>query len=465
MKKKLLCGVIMAAVITLCAVHTQNVYAIDKNIEIPANPEVEMINVPVIKWDKAKNGTYRVYRSDRWNGKYKCVAKDITDASFIDRSANEGKTYYYRIRSTKLCSNGKRKYGEWTNIIKVKQSETDNELSIENVSGDLYFKWSNYDETCTYSLWKSDSYNGTYNCVKDGIKSDSYKLDSDMTSEVAYYKVAPYKKISGKRRYGNLSNMCRNNMDVTVVLFSGQSNMAGRGENKRLAPVLEKNVAFEYRAVTDPGNLYYLEEPFGVNENRTDGINDVYPNGIPRKSGGMVSMVCKTYFENTGIPIVGVSASQSSTALAKFLPGTPIYNDTEERLSSCLEYLRENGYNIKHIYMVWCQGESDSNTDIEKYEEGVKSIVEGFRTDFGLEMCFISLVGPSVNSTHGNVSYAQRDLSMNYPYCTVASGAAEYFLEQELLKGDGIHYKQQAYNIVGKQVGYVMAAYTNNRWF
>lgn len=53
MKKKLLCGVIMAAVITLCAVHTQNVYAIDKNIEIPANPEVEMINVPVIKWDKA----------------------------------------------------------------------------------------------------------------------------------------------------------------------------------------------------------------------------------------------------------------------------------------------------------------------------------------------------------------------------------------------------------------------------
>ncbi len=32
MKKKLLCGVIMAAVITVCAVHAQNVYAIDKNI-------------------------------------------------------------------------------------------------------------------------------------------------------------------------------------------------------------------------------------------------------------------------------------------------------------------------------------------------------------------------------------------------------------------------------------------------
>ncbi len=64
MKKKLLCGVIMAAVITVCAVHAQNVYAIDKNIEIPANPEVEMINVPVIKWDKAKNRIYRVYRSD-----------------------------------------------------------------------------------------------------------------------------------------------------------------------------------------------------------------------------------------------------------------------------------------------------------------------------------------------------------------------------------------------------------------
>ena len=60
---------------------------------------------------------------------------------------------------------------------------------------------------------------------------------------------------------------------VDLVLFIGQSNMAGRGESTtKLSP----EVGLEYRAISSPNALYPMEEPFGVNENNPDGISDVF---------------------------------------------------------------------------------------------------------------------------------------------------------------------------------------------
>lgn len=72
---------------------------------------------------------------------------------------------------------------------------------------------------------------------------------------------------------------------VDLMLFMGQSNMAGRGDAS-LAPVVEEGTGYEYCAVSGPETLKPVKEPFGVFENNPDGV---YEPGM--KTGSMVSCV------------------------------------------------------------------------------------------------------------------------------------------------------------------------------
>ena len=108
---------------------------------------------------------------------------------------------------------------------------------------------------------------------------------------------------------------------VDLLFFMGQSNMAGRGD-AALAPVVAPGMGYEYRAVTDPDTLHPLEEPFGVNENDPAGV---YEPGM--KTGAMVSSFVNACTAQTGVPVVGVSCAKGGSAIAKWLPGTPYYQD------------------------------------------------------------------------------------------------------------------------------------------
>ena len=101
--------------------------------------------------------------------------------------------------------------------------------------------------------------------------------------------------------------------------------MAGRGE-AALAPVVAPGMGYEYRAVTDPDTLHPLEEPFGVNENDPAGV---YEPGM--KTGAMVSSFVNACTAQTGVPVVGVSCAKGGSAIAKWLPGTPYYQDAVRR--------------------------------------------------------------------------------------------------------------------------------------
>lgn len=256
--------------------------------------------------------------------------------------------------------------------------------------------------------------------------------------------------------------MCPGNMDVTVVLFVGQSNMAGRGDDLSIAPKVELNSGWEFRAISDPTRLYRIKEPFGKYENNPDGLNDIKPNSKPAKTGSMVSMVAKTYFEKTGIPIVGVSASKGGRKIECFEPGTDLYTDMEQRLKSCLKYLDKNGYNVEHVYMAWHQGEADTYTTTEEYEKSLNTIVDTVHRRCGVEMCFVSYVSPSYKGSGAHVREAQKNVCDKNAYCKLASTAAQYFYESGLLKSDNLHYTQKAYNIVGEEMGTTMSEYTNS---
>ena len=73
---------------------------------------------------------------------------------------------------------------------------------------------------------------------------------------------------------------------MDLILFIGQSNMAGRGDSSK-ATVVETGHAYEFRAISKPTRLFSLREPFGVNENNAEsGVSE------GTKTGSMVFAFC-----------------------------------------------------------------------------------------------------------------------------------------------------------------------------
>ena len=145
-----------------------------------------------------------------------------------------------------------------------------------------------------------------------------------------------------------------------LILFAGQSNMAGRGivtdKWPQKAPVLVKGAGYEYRAITAPDRLCPIEEPLGADENNPDGI---FEPGM--KTGSMVSAFVNACTAKTGVAIVGVSCAKGGSSITEWLPGMPFFEDAVRRARKARKFLAENGYTIRHSALVWCQGCTDGD--------------------------------------------------------------------------------------------------------
>ena len=103
------------------------------------------------------------------------------------------------------------------------------------------------------------------------------------------------------------------NKNVDLIIFAGQSNMAGRGVSNTTWPAGYPNIlngaGYEFRAVSDPLKLYKIEEPFGVNEDNQQ-MDDK-----GRKSGSLVTAFVNSYYTKSKIPVIAVSASRGGSSI------------------------------------------------------------------------------------------------------------------------------------------------------
>ena len=118
-----------------------------------------------------------------------------------------------------------------------------------------------------------------------------------------------------------------------LFLFAGQSNMAGRGiactQFPECAPDLIPGAGAEFRAISDPTRLYPIAEPFGALENNPTGI---FEPGM--KTGSLVASFVNTYFQNTGVPVLGLSSSKGGSVIANWQDHDDYLTDTITRLKS-----------------------------------------------------------------------------------------------------------------------------------
>lgn len=227
---------------------------------------------------------------------------------------------------------------------------------------------------------------------------------------------------------------------VDLVLFSGQSNMSGRGDGS-LATVCPEGEGYWYK----DGALVQIAGDFGNESNST---------------GSMVSSVAKAYFDSCGVPIVAVSNSYGGTKIAQFAPGETIYTNGVELYNEAAAYLEAQGYTILNRAMVWCQGESDAydGTTQADYEAAFISLRDGLKEDCGITDFFMVEIGQYKTdlAMYDKIKAAQEHLSDTEP--DVIMGSRKFIGAVSLMK-DVYHFNQKGLNLTGTDTGIHMAYY------
>ncbi|MCD7862537.1 MAG: sialate O-acetylesterase [Lachnospiraceae bacterium] len=242
---------------------------------------------------------------------------------------------------------------------------------------------------------------------------------------------------------------------VDLILFMGQSNMAGRGVTcerwPQSAPRAIEGAGYEYRAISAPDCLSPLEEPFGRAENDPDGIDDG-----KMKTGSLVTSFVNAYYQRTGTSVVGISASKGGSSILQWQPDTPFMRDVERRLDSARNYLEKAHISVRHTVLVWCQGETDGDHRMHG-DEYILNFEQFWRhmQSLGVEQCFLIRIGhyngPEAIS-YQEIMDAQDQIPQRMDGVIMVSTEFAGMKERGLMK-DAFHYYQAAYNEVGRAAG------------
>ena len=251
--------------------------------------------------------------------------------------------------------------------------------------------------------------------------------------------------------------------EVDLILFAGQSNMAGRGAACALfpekAPAVLPGAGWEYRAVSAPGKLFPIQEPFGVNENNPSGIHETL------KTGSLVSAFVNAYYAVRHVPVVAVSASKGGSVMREWAPGTAYLNDAMARLDAAKAFLIRQGIPIRRTFVVWCQGESDGDAGTEK--EAYLSDFDGMLREMnrhGVESLLMIQIG-NCNLSGAEDRYLpmiswQEELARTRERVVMVSRKFAGMRDRGLMK-DAFHYYQAGYNDTGEDAGRNAAAFAN----
>lgn len=267
-----------------------------------------------------------------------------------------------------------------------------------------------------------------------------------------------------------VSSATKRNRLVDLLVFAGQSNMAGRGETSEVfpdeAPAVLPNTAYEFKTITDPTQLYPLTEPFGYAENAADDASGIYDG--TRKTGDMVPAFVNAYYAANGnVPSVCVSASEGGSSSIEWQPETGNnFVDLAARVRLTQTWLADNGYSIRHQYCVWCQGESDGDNinsgseTLDEYKARARAIWDGLIV-LGMEKVLIVRIGHHNSGTSTRykdiIDWQTEEAKTNKNLVLVSCDFAA--MRDKGMMKDDFHYYQIGYNIAGHSAGVNSAFY------
>ncbi len=124
---------------------------------------------------------YNVYRSDKENGQYKLLAKQISSLTYVDTTVRSGHTYYYKV--TSVDNQGRESVAVRTRAQagrKKKHSVTLNWNAPVAKAGET---------VVGYNVYRSEKENGQYQLLAKQISSLTYVDTAVRSGHTYYYKV------------------------------------------------------------------------------------------------------------------------------------------------------------------------------------------------------------------------------------------------------------------------------------
>lgn len=154
---------------------------------------------------------YQVYRSTSKKGSYKKVAtvSKKKTLEYTDKKLTTGKTYYYKVCA--YYKNGSKvTYGTYSNVVSVKPVPA--KTTISSITSVDYktvkLNWKAVSGSSGYQIYKSTKKSGKYTLATtvSGKNTTSAKVTGLGTGRTYYFKIRPYKTVSGKKVLGTTSS-------------------------------------------------------------------------------------------------------------------------------------------------------------------------------------------------------------------------------------------------------------------
>lgn len=259
---------------------------------------------------------------------------------------------------------------------------------------------------------------------------------------------------------------------IDLVLFQGQSNMAGMAtipEEPDL--VCEYGWQFHHanykNGVTD-SILIPIADGFGSGDCYYDTDYSADVNGGVHNAGLQLSFACR-YFELNKVPIVGVSCSYPGMNSNKFIPTStdvnPNWNvQTNTKMKDAIAYLEAQGYTIRRKYAMYLQGESDGDESFtaNKHKSNLRAIFDSFVSNWGCEKVILVRIGNSNDSSnydkYRTILQAQNELVYENDDILMGSLKASTFRDRGLMS-DAWHYTLKGYRELGNDIANTMHYY------
>lgn len=170
-------------------------------------------NMLKVTW-KAVPGavSYEIYRSNSKNGSYTKVKTidEVKTVSWTDKNVTTGKTYYYKIKATVALEGGTTGTGSASGAKSGKAVPAATTLKAKAGAKQIKLTWSKVSGASGYELYRSTSEDGKYSKIKTVTKGStkSYTDKSKVSSgKMYYYKIRAYRKVEGKKVYGEYSKI------------------------------------------------------------------------------------------------------------------------------------------------------------------------------------------------------------------------------------------------------------------
>lgn len=165
-----------------------------------------------VSWKVVPAATsYEIYRSTKKDGDYQKVKTigSVGTSSWTDGSVKTGQTYYYKIKAVVKTESGSQTSG-FSNIKSAKAVPSKTTLKAKaSDAKNVKLTWSKVKGANGYEIYRSDSKNGKYKKVTAISKggTTSYKNGKLKKSTTYYYKIRAYRKVNGKKVYGDYSSV------------------------------------------------------------------------------------------------------------------------------------------------------------------------------------------------------------------------------------------------------------------